>query len=319
MIRKLFFLMLALPAPLMAQRSAPASTDTPSPVVMIIVLGALTLAPFVLIMLTSFVKISVVLSILRNALGTQSVPPNQVITGLAFVLSLFIMTPVAQKMYADAGSINDTRDIFSEASVRSIFEAAQRGKEPLRRFLAKHSHDQDRLLFMDLATRLDQSADGKGVKLASNSSGTEKNQAGNATALPVSYEPAAEQETGSRGDTEARGQSDSPIPAVSPNQPESQAQKPPAPPTENKPALDKDDFRVVIPAFVTSQLKEAFEIGFLVFIPFIIIDMVIANVLLAMGMSMLSPSVISLPFKLLLFVLVDGWFLIVRGLVLSYA
>jgi type III secretion protein R len=82
--------------------------------------------------------------------------------------------------------------------------------------------------------------------------------------------------------------------------------------------LSKDDFQVIIPAFVTSQLKEAFAIGFLIFLPFVIIDMVIANILLAMGMSMLSPSVISLPFKLLLFVLVDGWFLLVRGLVLSY-
>jgi len=83
--------------------------------------------------------------------------------------------------------------------------------------------------------------------------------------------------------------------------------------------VDKNDFQILIPSFVTSQLKEAFEVGFLVFVPFIIIDMVVANVLLAMGMSMLSPSVISLPFKLLLFVLVDGWFLLVRALVLSYA
>ena len=93
---------------------------------------------------------------------------------------------------------------------------------------------------------------------------------------------------------------------------------PPAPRAEKEAALSKDDFQVIIPAFVTSQLKEAFQIGFLIFLPFIIIDMVVANILLAMGMSMLSPSVVSLPFKLLLFVLVDGWFLIVRGLVLSY-
>jgi len=90
------------------------------------------------------------------------------------------------------------------------------------------------------------------------------------------------------------------------------------PPTSASSSLSKDDFQVIVPAFVTSQLKEAFETGFLIFIPFVIIDMVIANILLAMGMSMLSPSVISLPFKLLLFVLVDGWFLIIRGLVLSY-
>jgi flagellar biosynthesis protein FliP len=102
-----------------------------------------------------------------------------------------------------------------------------------------------------------------------------------------------------------------------PNVPASQP-VPQVPVVEETSPLSKDDFQVIIPAFVTSQLKEAFQIGFLIFLPFIIIDMVVANILLAMGMSMLSPSVISLPFKLLLFVLVDGWFLIVRGLVLSY-
>jgi type III secretion protein R len=219
--------------------------DLANPVVLVIVLGALSLAPFVLIMLTSFVKISVVLSILRNALGTQQVPPNQVITGLAFVLTIFVMVPVGRQMYQSAGAVANTRDIFSEASVKSIFEAGKQGKEPLRKFLAKHSHNKDRVLFMELATKL-------------------------------------ERET---------------------NQPSQ---------------VDKEDFQVVIPAFVTSELKEAFQIGFLVFVPFIIIDMVVANILLSMGMHMLSPSVISLPFKILLFVLVDGWFLVVRGLVLSY-
>jgi type III secretion protein R len=229
--------------------------QTANPVVMVIVLGVLSLAPFLLIMLTSFVKISVVLSILRNALGTQQVPPNQVITGLAFVLTIFIMSPVANQMYAAAGDIGNTRDIFSEASVKSIFDASQKGKEPLRKFLARHAHDKDRILFMELAARLD-----------------------------------------SQG-----------VPATPP---------PATPPPGLK--VDKDEFRVLIPSFVTSQLKEAFEVGFLVFIPFLVIDMVVANVLLAMGMSMLSPSVVSLPFKLLLFVVVDGWFMIVRGLVLSY-
>jgi type III secretion protein R len=232
--------------------AAPSSTGIPNPVVLVIVLGGLMLAPFVLIMLTAFVKISVVLSILRNALGTQAVPPNQVITGLAFILSLFIMTPVARNMYAEAGSIGNTRDIFSEASVKNLFDAVDRGKEPLRRFLGKHAHPQDRLLFMNLGARLEE---------------------GN---------------------------------------------KNPGTPAANVPRPDKDDFQVLIPAFVTSQLKEAFQAGFLIFLPFIVIDMVVANVLLAMGMTMLSPSVISLPFKILLFVLVDGWFLVVRGLVLSY-
>lgn len=217
-----------------------------SPVTMVIVLGALALAPFVMIMLTSFVKISVVLSILRNALGTQQVPPNQVITGLAFVLTIFVMSPVARQMYASAGNLGGGGALFAEANVKAVFDGAQQGKEPLRRWLAKHCHDKDRVLFMELSTRLER-------------------QAG-----------------------------------------------------EQNSQIDKDDFRVLIPAFATSELKEAFQIGFIVFVPFLIVDMVVANTLLAMGMSMLSPVVISLPFKLLLFVMVDGWYLVARGLVLSY-
>lgn len=217
-----------------------------SPVTMVIVLGALALAPFMMIMLTSFVKISVVLSILRNALGTQQVPPNQVITGLAFVLTIFVMSPVARQMYAASGNLGGGGALFAEANVKAVFDGAQQGKEPLRKWLAKHCHDKDRVLFMELSTRL-------------------------------------ERQSG-----------------------------------EQNPQIDKDDFRVLIPAFATSELKEAFQIGFIVFVPFLIVDMVVANTLLAMGMSMLSPVVISLPFKLLLFVLVDGWYLVCRGLVLSY-
>ena len=240
--------LLLLCAPAWAQSSGGGQLS--NPVVLVIVLGALALAPFVLIMLTSFVKISVVLSILRNAMGTQQVPPNPVITGLAFILTIFVMVPVARQMYEASGNIQNTRDIFSEASVKTLFDASQKGKEPLRKFLSRHSHPQDRLLFMDLAARLDRN-----------------NASGNEQAAPP---------------------------------------------------IDKDDFQVLVPSFATSQLKEAFQIGFLVFVPFIIIDMVVANILLAMGMHMLSPVVISLPFKLLLFVLVDGWYLVIRGLVLSY-
>jgi len=224
-------------------QAPPGASQMPNPVVMLIVLGALSLAPFVLIMLTSFVKISVVLSILRSAIGAQQVPPNQIITGLAFVLTIFIMAPVAREMYNSAGTIPNSRDIFSEQSVKGVYDAGREGKEPLRKFLSRHAHAADRVLFMELAAKLE----------------------------PAGAGP-----------------------------------------------LDKEAFQVLIPAFVTSELKEAFQIGFLVFVPFIIIDMVVANILLAMGMSMLSPSVISLPFKLLLFVLVDGWFLVVRGLVASY-
>lgn len=262
----------------------------PNPVVMVIVLGAITLAPFVLVMLTSFVKISVVLSILRNALGTQSVPPNQVITGLAFVLSFFIMTPVAKQMYQAAGTVADTRDMFSEASVKTLFDAVGRGREPLRYFLAKHAHNEDRVLFIELAQRLEDGANPVQARTVSVSP-----QSAASSVVPASTASPTAAPTAAASQPVA---STAPAPGKSP--------------------LSKDDFQVLITAFVTSQLKEAFEVGFLIFIPFVIIDMVIANILLAMGMSMLSPSVISLPFKLLLFVLVDGWFLIVRGLVLSY-
>ncbi|MDX2153461.1 MAG: type III secretion system export apparatus subunit SctR [Bryobacteraceae bacterium] len=220
---------------------------TSNPVLLVMVLGALALAPFVLIMLTSFVKIAVVLSILRNSIGTQQVPPNQVITGLAFVLTIFVMTPVAKQMYAAAGTLPGGAGIFAESSVKAVVDGAQNGKEPLRKWLARHCHDKDRVLFMELSSRLDR-------------------QSG-----------------------------------------------------EQNPQVDKEEFRVLIPAFVTSELKEAFQIGFLVYVPFLIVDMVVANTLLALGMSMLSPVVISLPFKLLLFVMVDGWYLLSRGLVLSYA
>lgn len=278
---------------LLAPQFAHAQTggQVANPVVMVIVLGVLSLAPFIVVMMTSFVKISVVLSILRNALGTQQVPPNQIITGLAFVLTIFIMVPVGRQMYNQAGVAN-TKDIFSEASIKSLFDAAKRAKEPLRHFLSQHSHLKDRELFMELAVRLERNALANQQK--------ENQPARTAPPAQASAAPAAP----------ATASITAPVPPAPPPAPavdESKIEKP-----------DKEDFQVLIPAFVTSQLKEAFEVGFLLFVPFIIVDMVVANILLAMGMQMLSPSVISLPFKLLLFVVVDGWFLIVRGLVLSY-
>lgn len=230
-----------------AQEASAQSADTANPVVLIIVIGALALAPFGLIMLTSFVKIAVVLSILRNALGTQQVPPNQVITGIALILTVFIMSPVVEKMYSEAGTIPNTEAIFSEVSVKTLFEASQKGKEPLRQFLIRNTKDERyRVLFFNLSQQL--------------------------------------------------------------------AQKNGNDPNEIKP----EDFRVVIPAFVTQQLTEAFQIGFILFIPFLIIDMVVANILQAMGMFMLSPTIISLPFKLLLFVMINGWELLIKNLVLGY-
>ncbi len=277
---------LLFPALATAQTSAPVA----NPIVMVIVLGALSLAPFIVVMLTSFVKISVVLSIVRNALGTQQVPPNQIITGLAFVLTIFIMVPVVRQMYDTAGTVTNSKDIFSEASVKTLFDASKKAKEPLRHFLSKHAQAKDRELFMDLAVRLEYSAAEKTTSAPT--SGPSGGAPATAAPAQASVAPAASTATPSAPQT---SQATTPI---------------------NRP--DKDDFQVLIPAFVTSQLKEAFEVGFLIFVPFIVVDMVVANILLAMGMQMLSPSVISLPFKLLLFVVVDGWFLIVRGLVLSY-
>jgi type III secretion protein R len=272
---------------------------------MVIILGALALAPFALMMLTSFLKISVVLSILRNAMGTQQVPPNPVITGLALILTIFVMVPVVRQMYAAAGNVQNTRDIFSEASVRSLFEASQKGKEPLRKFLSRHSHAQDRILFMELAARMERGVAQQGTAQPNQQAPTQQ-------AVPqegAAQQPATQEAVAQPGaNRQAANQ-------------QTTAQPGATPPTVNQqagPPIDKEDFQILIPSFATSQLKEAFQIGFLVFIPFIIIDMVVANILLAMGMQMLSPVVISLPFKLLLFVLTDGWYMVVRGLVLSY-
>jgi type III secretion protein R len=157
------------------------------------------------------------------------------------------MAPVVEKMYSEAGQIGDTEAIFSEASVRTVLEAAKRGREPLREFLKQHAHERDRKMYYDLARKIAQ----------------------------------------------RNG-----------NDPET---------------IGTEDFRIVIPSFVTSQLTEAFTVGFLLFLPFLIIDMVVSNILQAMGMFMLSPLAISMPFKLLLFVLVDGWVLLTRQLVLDYA
>jgi len=301
MKRFLFFALLLLPQVAHAQTG----NQTANPVVMVIVLGVLALAPFVMIMLTSFVKISVVLSILRNALGTQQVPPNQIITGLAFVLTIFVMVPVARQMYSEAGSVSNTRDIFSEASVKTLFDASKKAKEPLRRFLSQHSKAKDRELFMDLAVRLERNAVAQ--RRLPNSNQAERPAA--QPAPPVVPVAPAQASLAQLPATAPASPTEPPPAAAAPSQDESiKVDKP-----------DKNDFQVLMPAFVTSQLKEAFEVGFLLFVPFIVVDMVVANILLAMGMQMLSPTVISLPFKLLLFVLVDGWFLIVRGLVLSYA
>ncbi len=216
------------------------------PLVLMVALTALGLAPFVLLMVTSFVKISVVLSIVRSALGTQQIPPTQVITGLAIILTVYIMAPVGQAMFraADAGDVTQNGSLLDAKSVDVVIKAALKAREPLRDFLLKKVTLKDRTLFYSLALKL---------------------------------------------------------------------RKP-----EDRVGIEEKDFLVLVPSFVVSELKEAFQIGFLLFVPFLVIDMVVANILLALGMQMLSPTTISMPFKLLLFVLVDGWYLIAKGLVVGY-
>ena len=205
----------------------------------------LALTPAILMLMTSFTRVIVSFHFLKQAIGLQGVPPNQVLIGLALFITLFIMTPVGRDVYDNIKGLEGGRDMFSQSTVTYAFKAADLGKEPVRTFLLRHSGAKDRALFVELAQRL-------------------------------AKDPEKAREVGPK------------------------------------------DFQVIIPAFVISELKEAFLIGFIIYIPFVVIDMIVANILTAMGMMMLSPTTISLPFKLLLFVLVDGWYLIVRGLVLSY-
>lgn len=222
---------------------------TNRPLILVVALAGLALVPFVLIMITSFVKIAVVLSIVRQAIGTQQIPPTQVITGLAIVLTIYIMTPVGLEIYQQSKDIFLAQKVpaktLAEATVDQIIEVSSNAQHPLRGFLIKHAHLKDRDMFFKLAWRM---------------------------------------------------------------------RKP-----QDRATLTDEDFTVVVPAFVISELKEAFQIGFILFVPFLVIDMVVSNILMALGMQMLSPTTISLPFKILLFVLVDGWYLITKGLVIGYA
>jgi type III secretion protein R len=215
--------------------------------VAVLAVGTLAVVPFALLMLTAFVKISVVLSILRSALGAAEIIPTLVITGLAFVLTVFVMAPVGAAAYREARPVLDRAppaDLLSARTAAALVAAAQRGKEPVRAFLTRHAQSADRALFFDLAQRL--------------------------------RSPAERAE------------------------------------------LRDTDFLVVLPAFVTSELKAAFQIGFLLLIPFLVIDLVVANLLAALGLPMLSPQSVALAFKLLLFVIVGGWSLVARGLVAGY-
>lgn len=212
---------------------------TPASALITVVL--LALAPFVAVMVTSFTKLVVVLSLLRNAMGLQQVPPNVVMNGLALILSIYVMYPVGVQMQERLAAMPA---VAAKSSTSDLLAAADLAKEPLREFLIKHSRPLERAFFLKTAQR-----------------------------------------------------------SLSPEQAK---------------ALTERDFLVIVPAFTVSELTVAFEIGFLIFLPFLVIDLVISNILMAMGMQMLSPTTVSLPFKLLLFVLIDGWVKLTHGLVLTY-
>ncbi|MEI7638528.1 MAG: flagellar type III secretion system pore protein FliP [Syntrophus sp. (in: bacteria)] len=200
---------------------------------LVFILTVLSLAPAIFLMLTSFTRIVVVLSLLRHALGTQQVPPNQIIIGLAMFLTFFIMAPVWQQVNQQALKPYYEEQISGD-------EALERASVPIKSFMMKQTREKDLALFVKIAK-------------------------------------------------------------------------------EKRPAKPEDvSLTTLIPAFVISELKTAFQIGFMVFLPFFIIDMVVSSVLLSMGMMMLPPVMMSLPFKILLFVMVDGWHLIVGSLVQSF-
>lgn len=203
-----------------------------APIKILLFLTVITLAPSILIMLTSFTRIIVVLHFLRSAIGTQTSPPNQVLIGLALFLTLFIMSPVFTQINEKAIKPLDAGEITQE-------EALEIGMEPLREFMFGQTQVKDINLFCEIAN--------------------------------VTYE-------------------------------------------------DKEEITntVLIPAFIISELRQAFIIGFIIYIPFIVIDMVVSSVLMSMGMMMLPPTTISLPFKILLFILADGWDLVIGNLVKTF-
>ena len=218
--------------PLIIGNSA-GSTNYSVPIQTLLFFTALSFLPAVLLMMTGFTRIVIVLSLLRQALGTQSSPPNQVIVGLSLFLTFFVMGPTLDKVYEDAY-------LPYTSSTISFDQALSKGEAPLRSFMSKQTRQSDFALFVKLAK------------------------------LPA--------------DTK----------------------------------VDAAPLRVLVPSFVISELKSAFQIGFMIFIPFLVIDIVVASVLMSLGMMMLSPVLVALPFKLMLFVLADGWNLLVGSLAASF-
>jgi type III secretion protein R len=209
------------------------------PIVLAVALAMLALVPLVIVTTTSFLKISIVLSLVRNALGVQQAPPNIVLYALALMLTAFIMAPVGYQVAAAVEAHPN-----AGKSVGGMFTAAKDAADPLRKFLLANSKGEQRDFFIGQTKRIW--------------------------------------------------------------------------PPEMAKAVRPDDLLILVPAFVVTELTAAFEIGFLLFLPFVVIDLVISNILMAMGMMMVSPATITLPLKLFLFVMVDGWTRLLHGMVLTY-
>ena len=222
-------------------------SNNPSMVTKLAILAGLSLMPFAIMLLTSFMKIIVVLSFLRQALGVQQTPPNQVLNGIALLVTMYVMFPTALAMYQAAEGVIKTSpptDILSNESAIFVVDVVDKAKEPLRQFLIRNVSAKHMQSFYSLGTKT----------------------------FPEPF----------------------------------------------KSELKATDFIVLIPSFITSQLKTAFEIGVLIYLPFFVIDLVVSNILLAMGMMMLSPLTIALPIKLLLLVMIDGWTVLVQSLAVSF-
>jgi type III secretion protein R len=215
--------------------------NVPDPAVLIPLMFLLGVLPLAMVMMTAYTKIVVVLSLLKNALGLQQVPPAIVTNGLALVLTWYVMYPVGAQIMT---AVDTNQQTQSSAAKLTVPDLLNFGKEPFRTFLDKHSKERERAFFMDAARRL------MGEKVAA--------------------------------------------------------------------TLTTKDFVVLVPSFAVSELTAAFLIGVLIALPFVVIDLVVANVLMALGMQMMSPTVLSLPIKLLLFVMLDGWSRLSHALVLTY-
>ena len=248
----LLLMLLFVPISLVSAEAAPTTVpplDVPTPSILIQmgVLVGLSMMPFAIMMLTSYMKVVIVLSLLRNALGVQQAPPNQIINGIALIITLYVMFPTGAAMVKageEAAKPKASTELFSPQTAEYVVEVAGKAQEPFREFLIRNTSAKHMTSFYKLAYR----------------------------SVPEGY----------RDD------------------------------------LKPTSFIVLMPAYITSQLKAAFEVGVLVYLPFFVIDLVTSNILLAMGMMMLSPLTIALPLKLLLIVMIDGWTLVIQGLILSF-